>query len=178
VRVATHGVPGQDIIAAVYSSPPRPCQACSTSPAIHVHRRDRLADQPGRRPAAPSNLSDAKQQRAFQSARSLVFLNGCRTAGDIAGFTQMNGWASGFIGAGAAAFIGSLRAVRSASAQGFAAEFCGALNRDRATLGAASLQARKMIAAYEGDPTWLAYTICGNPAASIPQVPRSRDLWL
>jgi CHAT domain-containing protein len=67
-------------------------------------------------------------------ALTLAFLNGCRTSEDIAGITQMNGWASGFIGAGAAAFIGSLWAAWSAAAQAFAAEFYGALIRDRATL--------------------------------------------
>lgn len=122
-------------------------------------------------PLRPSDLAYARQRRAFESARPLVFLNGCRTAGEIAGFTQMIGWASGFMGAGAGAFIGSLWAVRSAAAREFAGEFYRALFRDGETLGVASLRARNAIAADGGDPTWLAYTIYGNPTATVTYDP-------
>ena len=125
-------------------------------------------------PLRPSDLSYARQRHAFESTRPLVFLNGCRTAGEVPGFTQMIGWASEFMGAGAGAFIGSLWAVRSAAAMAFAAEFYRALVRDGETLGLASLRARQAIAADEGDPTWLAYTVYGNPSASIEG---HQDLW-
>ena len=99
-----------------------------------------------------------------------MFLNGCRTAGEIPGFTQLIGWAKEFMGAGAGAFIGSLWAVRSSSARTFAEEFYNALVRDGEPLGVASLQARQAIAADEGDPTWLAYTVYGNPSASVTHI--------
>jgi Protein kinase domain/CHAT domain len=118
-------------------------------------------------PLRPSDLSYARQRHAFESTRPLVFLNGCRTAGEIPAFTQMIGWASEFMGAGAGAFIGTLWAVRSAAARAFAAEFYRALVRDGESLGVASSRARQAIAADEGDPTWLAYTVYGNPAASV-----------
>jgi hypothetical protein len=35
------------------------------------------------------------------------------------------------------------------------------------TLGIASLQARQAIAEDNGDPSWLAYTVYGNPSATI-----------
>jgi CHAT domain-containing protein len=98
---------------------------------------------------------------------SLVFFNGCRTAGEIPGFTQMIGWAEEFMRAGAGAFIGSLWAVRSSSARTFAERFYSALVRDGESLGVASWQARQAIEADEGDPTWLAYTVYGNPSASV-----------
>ena len=104
-------------------------------------------------PLRPGDLSYARQKRAFEAVSPLVFLNGCRTAGEIPGFTQMNGWAKEFMGAGAGAFIGSLWAVRSSSARMFAEEFYSALVRDRQPLGVASLRARQAIAADEGDPT-------------------------
>lgn len=122
-------------------------------------------------PLRPGDLSYAKQKRAFEAVSPLVFLNGCRTAAEIPGFTQMNGWAQEFMGAGAAAFIGSLWAVRSSSARMFAEEFYRALVRGQQPLGAASLQARQAIAADEGDPTWLAYTVYGNPSASFENRP-------
>ena len=71
------------------------------------------------------------------------------------------------MGAGAGAFIGSLWAVRSSSARTFAEAFYRAMVTDRVPLGAASLHARQAISGDEGDPTWLAYTVYGNPSASI-----------
>jgi hypothetical protein len=123
-------------------------------------------------PLRPGDLSYARQRRAFESARPLVFLNGCRTAGEIPGLTQMIGWAGEFMGAGAAAFVGSLWAVRPASARTFAEKFYDALVTDGASLGVASLRARQAIAAGgDGDPAWLAYTVYGNPSASIMHHP-------
>jgi CHAT domain-containing protein len=81
------------------------------------------------------------------------------------------GWARQFMGAGAGAFIGSLWAVRSSSARAFAESFYHALVTEGEALGAASLQARQAIAADGGDPTWLAYTIYGNPSATIRPMP-------
>ena len=122
-------------------------------------------------PLRPDDLSYARQKRAFADVSPLVFFNGCRTAGEVAGLTQMNGWAEKFMGAGAGAFIGSLWAVRSSSAKLFAEQFYRALVHDGRPLGVASLQARRAIAADQGDPTWLAYTVYGNPSASLQRNP-------
>lgn len=118
-------------------------------------------------PLRPSDLAIAVQRRRFAGISPLVFLNACRTAGDIPGFMQMMGWARQFMGAGAGAFVGSLWAVRSSSARTFAEEFYRAMVNEAMPLGAASLHARRAISADPGDPTWLAYTIYGNPSASI-----------
>jgi serine/threonine protein kinase len=117
----------------------------------------------------PDDLASAMQKRAFAAVSPLVFLNGCRTAGEIAGFSQMNGWAERFMGAGAGAFIGSLWAVRSSSAKAFAEEFYRELVTRKQPLGTASLRARQAIAADGGDPTWLAYTVYGNPSAAVDE---------
>ena len=122
-----------------------------------------MADGPFR----PGDLSLAVQRRGLAAASPLVFFNACRTAGEIPGLVQMMGWAKQFMGAGAGAFLGSLWAVRSSSARVFAEAFYQAFITERATLGAASLQARRAIADDGGDPTWLAYTVYGNPAATI-----------
>jgi Protein kinase domain/CHAT domain len=118
-------------------------------------------------PLRPDDLAYARQKRAFAAVSPLVFLNGCRTAGEVAGFSQMNGWAEKFMGAGAGAFIGSLWAVRSSSARVFAEEFYRELVTWKQPLGTASLRARQAIAADGGDPTWLAYTVYGNPSAAV-----------
>jgi hypothetical protein len=118
-------------------------------------------------PLRPSDLAVAVQQRGLADISPLVFLNACRTAGDIPGLMQLMGWARQFMGAGAGAFIGSLWAVRSSSAKAFAEAFYHAMVSDGLSLGWASLRARQAIASDPGDPTWLAYTVYGNPAASI-----------
>lgn len=125
----------------------------------------RLGDGPLR----PSDLAIAVQQKGLAAISPLVFLNACRTAGDIAGLMQLVGWARQFMGAGAGAFIGSLWAVRSSSAKTFAEAFYRAMISDGMSLGAASLRARQEISGDPGDPTWLAYTVYGNPSAEVGQ---------
>jgi len=60
-----------------------------------------------------------------------------------------------------------LWAVRSTSARAFADAFYHALVAERAPLGEASLLARQAIRSDDADPTWLAYTVYGNPSATI-----------
>jgi CHAT domain-containing protein len=118
-------------------------------------------------PLRPSDLAVAVQTHGMAEACPLVFFNACRTAGEVPGLMHMTGWARQFMGAGAGAFIGSLWAVRSSSARTFAETFYHAMVTDGAPLGTASLRARQAIAADDGDPTWLAYTVYGNPSAVI-----------
>ncbi|WP_342707448.1 CATRA system-associated protein [Geodermatophilus poikilotrophus] len=114
----------------------------------------------------PDDLSVLVQRAALRERAPLVFLNACRTAGEIQGLTGLLGWASQFMRAGAGAFVGTLWAVRSNTARRFAEEFYRQLCSDvRPSLGAASLAARRAIAHESGDPTWLAYSVYGNPAA-------------
>ena len=144
---------------------------------LHFAGHDAFTDEAGPvinldgGPLRPDDLAYARQKRAFSAISPLVFFNGCRTAGEIAGFTQMNGWAEKFMSAGAGAFIGSLWAVRSSSARLFAEEFYRSLIQGRQPLGIASLRARQAIAADSGDPTWLAYTVYGNPSARVDRDP-------
>jgi CRP-like cAMP-binding protein len=122
-------------------------------------------------PLRPSDLAVAVQAHRMAAAAPLVFLNACRTAGEIHGLVHMIGWARQFMAAGAGAFVGSLWPVRSSSAKTFADTFYHALVADRQSLGSASLRARQAIASDNGDPTWLAYTIYGNPSATVGAPP-------
>ena len=145
----------------------------SSPSVLHFACHNQFTDQSGSviklegGPLRPSDLASAVQKHGLAAASPLVFLNACRTAGETPGLTQMMGWAKQFMGAGAGAFLGSLWAVRSSSAQAFADAFYHALITERAPLGAASLQARQTIAEDGGDPTWLAYTVYGNPSATV-----------
>lgn len=117
-------------------------------------------------PVRPDDLEQSKRRLAMTATNPLVFFNACRTAGEIAGFTEMSGWASQFMAAGAGAFVGTLWPVRSKAARVFARSFYDAMIH-HATLGEASVQARKSVAQDLEDPTWLAYTIYGSPSARV-----------
>ncbi|MFF4403188.1 CHAT domain-containing protein [Streptomyces sp. NPDC001404] len=116
----------------------------------------------------PIDLAYATQSGALRRTHPLVFFNACRSAGQIDWFSSSLGWAPQFLRAGAGAFVGSLWPVRSDSALAFADFFYGSLVHLRATLGEASLMARRAVRDHAGgDPTWLAYAVYGSPAARV-----------
>ncbi len=120
--------------------------------------------QIGSKRFVPTFLSKYKGQ--FYRRSPLVFLNACRSDGMAANYTWLAGWAKSFLTAGAGAFIGSLWEVRDTSASRFAEEFYRALFSG-VHLGDAMKQARTAIQNEPSDPTWLAYTLYGNPAAIL-----------
>jgi CHAT domain-containing protein len=95
-----------------------------------------------------------------------VFINACRSAGVTPSYHRLDGWARQFLDAGAAAFIGSLWTVRDTTAREFAAELYHNL-RAGDSLGNAAMRARKAAASDSGDPTWLAYSVYGDPQATL-----------
>ena len=145
----------------------------ATPGMIHLACHNRFSETDGSTivfddgPWQPTDLTEAGVARTLAGAGPLVFLNACRSAGEVGWFSQMNGWAQAFVKAGAGAFVGSLWAVRSSSARAFAETFYRQFVDEAQPLGTASLEARKAIADDDGDPTWLAYTIYGNPAAKV-----------
>ena len=106
------------------------------------------------------------EQHAGRFAAPLVFLNACRTDGQAPLYTTVEGWAAPFLRAGVGAFIGSLWEVVDTSASTYAQEFYRAA-LGGATLGEAARQARNAIRNNPADPTWLAYTLYADPAATI-----------
>lgn len=112
----------------------------------------------------PDLLEFSKARKVLAPARPLVFVNACRSAGAVPHFTRMMSWAEQFLGAGAGAFVGTLWDIRSSGAQTFAEAFYDAFATG-STLGQATLRARNVTAAAEGDPTWLSYAVYGDPHA-------------
>ena len=106
------------------------------------------------------------EQHAGRFAAPLVFLNACRTDGQAPLYTTVEGWASSFLRAGAGAFIGSLWEVSDASASIYAQAFYQAALGGH-TLGESARRARETIRDNPGDPTWLAYALYCDPAATI-----------
>lgn len=116
-------------------------------------------------PFVPSLLNTATVRRSLAERSPMVFLNACRTAGSVPEYTRMTGWAQQFMASGAGAFVGTLWPVRSESASRFAEVFYQHL-RDGQALGRAAMSARRTSAEDSGlDPTWLAYTVYGDPHA-------------
>ncbi len=124
----------------------------------------------GRVRFTPTLLEVAAIQKALQASAPTVFINACRSAGLAATYNRLDGWASKFLEAGAAAFIGSLWAVSDGASREFAEEFYRRLKHG-STLGDAVMAARQAAASTSDDPTWLAYTVYGDPQATISQPP-------
>ncbi|MEU8217815.1 CHAT domain-containing protein [Micromonospora taraxaci] len=113
----------------------------------------------------PALLAEASIRRVLTETGPLVFINACRSAGVAPTYTRMLGWAQQFMSSGAGAFVGTLWAVRSDSSARFATAFYESL-AGGATLGAAALAARVGQQDDPLDPTWLAYTVYGDPFAT------------
>jgi hypothetical protein len=113
----------------------------------------------------PGLLAEANIRQLLAETGPLVFINACRSAGAAPTYTRMLGWAQQFMSSGAGAFIGTLWAVRTDSSARFATAFYESLAHG-ATLGAAALAARTTQQQDPLDPTWLAYTVYGDPFAT------------
>lgn len=102
----------------------------------------------------------------YRRQSPLVFMNVCRADGGTPGYTRIINWADSFLQTGARAFIGTLWEVRDETASLFAEHFYQALVSG-ASLGKAMNQARFAVRDKLGDPTWLAYTLYGDPEATL-----------
>lgn len=119
-------------------------------------------------PFVPSLLNSSVVAQRLARRQPLVFLNACRSAGVIPEYTHMIGWAGQFMAAGAGAFVGTMWPVRSTRASQYAEAFYSSLAAGE-QLGVASMLARRAVRDMS-DPTWLAYTTYGDPAAkAIPK---------
>lgn len=120
----------------------------------------------GRTLFTPDVLTRIAVEERLADSAPLIFINACRAAGLALSFNKLEGWASQFMKAGASAFIGSLWEVADTSSMQFAIEVYSRLS-EGCTLGRAVMAARKAISADSADPTWLAYTVYGDPRATI-----------
>jgi CHAT domain-containing protein len=111
----------------------------------------------------PFTIDHVRGLNRDQLGSPLIFMNACRTDGKMATFTGVTSWAEAFLNKGAAAFIGSLWEVRDQTAKTFATEFYTAAKHY--PLGTAVHVARLAIKDVKRDPTWLAYTLYGDPSA-------------
>ena len=90
----------------------------------------------------PTLMTTAAIGQVLARSAPTVFINACRSAGLTATYNRLDGWASKFLEAGAAAFIGSLWAVSDGAAREFAQELYGQLQAG-SSLGEAVMEARR-----------------------------------
>ena len=110
----------------------------------------------------PSDIVGPKAT-GVKLAKPLVFLNACHTSQLGFALTGLGGWAERFVRAGASAFVGSAWEVHDELAAEFATRFYDEL-WGGASLGEAFHRARLHIKEKdETNPTWLAYTLYGDP---------------
>lgn len=116
---------------------------------------------------APVDLNKPRTQ-GIRQERPIVFLNACHGGKLEFTLTGMGGWAERIINhVAATAFVGAYWEISDELASLFSRTFYDAL-RNQATLGAAFHQARLTVRAKApANPTWLAYTLYGDPNCRI-----------
>ena len=101
--------------------------------------------------------------------RPLVVLNACQVGRVCQQLTSLGGFADAFINAGAGAFVSSLWSVGDEPARIFTQELYTQL-KSGTELADAVIAARAKAKA-NGDATWLAYTVYGNPFCKVAYQP-------
>ncbi len=104
------------------------------------------------------------QKKASLGNHPLVFLNACSSAAAAEQLVGCASWAGRFLSAGAGAFIGSMWEIRDLSAYGFSDAFYRQTQKG-SSLGEAFRIARDTLGV--GDPTRFAYTLFGDPDATL-----------
>lgn len=116
----------------------------------------------------PADLSG--EVRNLGKSSPLVFLNACYAGRSAFSLTGIGGWASQFVKAGAAAFIGPYWAVSDRASRCFARSFYGWLFAGK-EIGEAAREARLEVRkAFPGNPTWLAYSVYADPFARVDSI--------
>ena len=118
-------------------------------------------------PLFPSDLTRRRAQ-GMRREKPLVFLNTCHGARVGFNLTGLGGWAQRLVDQlGVTAFVGALWEVNDELASRFAQAFYEELWAGK-TLGEAFHSARQQVRAMQsGNPTWLAYTLYGDPNSRI-----------
>lgn len=118
-------------------------------------------------PLFPSDLT-RRRAKGLRRERPLIFLNTCHGARVGYNLTGLGGWAQRLVDhLGVTAFVGALWEVSDELASSFAQHFYDELWAGK-TLGEAFYAARQQIrAAQRANPTWLAYTLYGDPNSRV-----------
>jgi CHAT domain-containing protein len=115
----------------------------------------------------PEDLS-VRQVVGLRRAKPIVFLNACHTSRINFALNGLGGWAEKMVqDAGVSAFIGTLWEVDDELALAFSTDFYEQLSQNQ-PLGRAFSHAREHTRTLSpANPTWLAYTLYGDPNSRI-----------
>ncbi len=118
-------------------------------------------------PLFPSDLT-RRRAKGLRREKPLIFLNTCHGARVGYNLTGLGGWAQRLVDhLGVTAFVGALWEVHDELASKFARIFYEELWAGK-TLGEAFYAARQQIRAVQSaNPTWLAYTLYGDPNSRV-----------
>lgn len=118
-------------------------------------------------PLFPSDLT-RRRARGLRREKPLVFLNTCHGARVGYNLTGLGGWAQRLVDhLGVTAFVGALWEVHDELASKFAQIFYEELWAGK-TLGEAFFSSRQQVRAMQSaNPTWLAYTLYGDPNSRV-----------
>ena len=118
-------------------------------------------------PLFPSDLT-RRRAKGLRSEKPLIFLNTCHGARVGYNLTGLGGWAQRLVDhLGVTAFVGALWEVHDELASKFAQSFYEELWTGK-TLGEAFFSSRQQIRAMQSaNPTWLAYTLYGDPNSRV-----------
>ncbi len=118
-------------------------------------------------PLFPSDLT-RRRARGLRREKPLVFLNTCHGARVGYNLTGLGGWAQRLVDhLGVTAFVGALWEVNDELASKFAQIFYEELWAGK-TLGEAFFSSRQQVRAMQSaNPTWLAYTLYGDPNSRV-----------
>ena len=118
-------------------------------------------------PLFPSDLT-RRRARGLRREKPLIFLNTCHGARVGFNLTGLGGWAQRLVDQlGVTAFVGALWEVHDELASQFAQTFYEELWAGK-TLGEAFHSARQRIRTMQSaNPTWLAYTLYGDPNSRV-----------
>ncbi len=118
-------------------------------------------------PLFPSDLT-RRRAKGLRREKPLIFLNTCHGARVGYNLTGLGGWAQRLVDhLGVTAFVGALWEVHDELASKFAQIFYEELWEGK-TLGEAFYSARHQIRALQSaNPTWLAYTLYGDPNSRV-----------
>ncbi|MXZ19557.1 MAG: CHAT domain-containing protein [Caldilineaceae bacterium SB0665_bin_25] len=118
-------------------------------------------------PLFPSDLT-RRRARGLRREKPLIFLNTCHGARVGYNLTGLGGWAQRLVDhLGVTAFVGALWEVHDELASKFAQIFYEELWAGK-TLGEAFFSSRQQIRAMQSaNPTWLAYTLYGDPNSRV-----------
>ena len=125
-------------------------------------------------PLFPSDLT-RRRARGLRREKPLIFLNTCHGARVGYNLTGLGGWAQRLVDhLGVTAFVGALWEVHDELASKFAQIFYEELWAGK-TMGEAFHSARQQIRAMQAaNPTWLAYTLYGDPNSRVSWQPEGR----